>query len=57
MMKVRGLAGILAQSPAVSAAFGKWPGFALMAMALVVVFVLSAFTILVASKGVTHLIG
>jgi len=28
-MKVRGLADIFAQSPAV-AAFGKWPGFVLM---------------------------
>jgi hypothetical protein len=55
-MTVRGLAGILAQAPAVAAAFGRWPGLVLIAMALLVAFALGAFTILVASKGVTHLI-
>jgi hypothetical protein len=36
--KSGGLAGLLAQAPAVSAAFGKWPGFILMMTALLIFF-------------------
>jgi hypothetical protein len=52
-----GLAGVLAQAPALSAAFGRWPGFVLMMTALLVVLALGLLTILVTSKGATHLIG
>lgn len=52
-----GLAGVLAQAPVLSAAFGRWPGFVLMMTALALIFVLGVVTILVASKGATHLIG
>ena len=52
-----GIAGVLAQAPVVSAAFGRWPGFVLMMTALLVVLTLGAVTILIASKGATHLIG
>jgi hypothetical protein len=57
MTKASGLAGVLAQAPVVSAAFGRWLGFILMMTALLVPFALSAVAILVASKGATHLIG
>jgi hypothetical protein len=55
--KSGGLAGLLAQAPAVSAAFGRWLGFTLMMTALLVVFSLGVVTIMVASKGVARLIG
>jgi hypothetical protein len=48
--KPGGLAGLLAQAPAVSAAFGRWPGFILMMTALLVFFSLGVVTILVASS-------
>jgi hypothetical protein len=52
-----GIAGVLAQAPALSAAFGRWPGFVLMMTALLVVLALGLVTIMAASKGATHLIG
>ncbi len=55
--KSGGLAGLLAQAPVVSAAFGRWLGFILMMTALLVVFSLGVVTIMVASKGVARLIG
>jgi hypothetical protein len=55
--KLGGLASILAQAPAVSAAFGRWPGFILMLTALLVFFALGVVTIMVASKGVARLFG
>lgn len=55
--KFSGIASILAQAPAVSFAFGRWPGFVLMMTALLVVLVLGVVTVLAASKGVAHLIG
>jgi hypothetical protein len=57
MKMASGLAGVLAQAPVVSAAFGRWLGFILMMTALLVPFALSAVAILIASKGATHLIG
>jgi hypothetical protein len=55
--KLGGLAGLLAQAPAVSAAFGRWPGFILMMTALLVFFSLSVVTIMVAGKGIVRLMG
>jgi hypothetical protein len=55
--KSGGLAGLLAQAPAVSAAFGKWLGFILMMTALLVFFSLGVVTIVIASKEIAHLIG
>jgi hypothetical protein len=55
--KSGGLPGLLAQAPAVSAAFGRWLGFILMMTALLVVFSLGVVTIMVASRGVGRLIG
>jgi hypothetical protein len=55
--KPAGLAGILAQAPAVSAAFGRWPGFLLIMTAMIVVLALGVGTMLVASNGAAHLIG
>src|ERR1700676_2202082 len=52
-----GLAGVLAQAPVVSAAFGRWPGFVLMMTALFIVLALGVVTALVAAKGTAHLIG
>ena len=57
MTKASGLAGVLAQAPVVSAAFGRWPGFVLMMTAMFVVLALSVVMILVASKSVVHLLG
>jgi hypothetical protein len=57
MKKASGLAGVLAQAPLVSAAFGRWPGFVLMMTAMFVVLALSVVMILVASKSVVHLLG
>jgi hypothetical protein len=54
--KPGGLAGILAQAPAVSAAFGRWPGFVLMMTAMVVVLVLGTGAMLLASNGAVHLV-
>ena len=56
-MKVHVLAGILAQSAAVSAAFGKWLGFVLMMTAVLAVLVLGVFTLLIGSKAVVYLFG
>lgn len=55
--KTGGLAGLLAQAPAVSAAFGRWLGFILMMAALLVFFSLGVVTIMVASKEVARLTG
>ena len=54
--KSGGLAGLLAEAPAVSAAFGRWPGFILMMTAILGVFALSVFTILVATKEARYLV-
>ena len=55
--KVVGLAGVLAQSGVVSAAFGRWPGFVLMITALVVVLVMALATVLIAAFGAAHFLG
>jgi hypothetical protein len=52
-----GIAGVLAQAPLVSAAFGRWLGFVLMMTAMFVVLGLGVVTILAASIGVAHLLG
>ena len=54
---LHGLADILAQSPLVAAAFGRWLGFVLMMTALLVVLAFGVITILVASKTAMHAIG
>jgi hypothetical protein len=46
-----GLANILAQAPALSAAFGRWPGFVVMMTALLGVLMLGVATLLIASKS------
>jgi hypothetical protein len=55
-VKPNGLAAILAQAPAVSAAFGKWPGFVLMMTAMLVVLALGVAAVLVTTKSAIHLI-
>ena len=55
--KFGAVAGILAQSPAVADSFGRWPGFILMMMAMMVVLVVGLATIAVVSKGASHLLG
>lgn len=55
--KLGGLAGILAQGPAVSSAFGRWPGFVLIVMTLIGVFALSTATVVLASKTASRLLG
>ena len=52
--KLNGIAAILAQAPAVSAAFGRSMGFILMMAAFGIVLLLGALTILVASEGALH---
>jgi hypothetical protein len=46
-----GLARILAQAPALSEAFGRWPGFVVMMTALIGVFTLGITTLLILGKG------
>ena len=41
---LHGLAEILAQAPMVAAAFGKWPGFVLMLIAVLALFTVSLVT-------------
>jgi len=55
--KIGGLAGLLAESGTVATAFGKWPGFILMTMALIVFCMMSLATIVVATKAVSHFLG
>jgi hypothetical protein len=55
--KLGGLAGLLAESGTVANAFGKWPGFILMMMALMVFWMISLATIVVTTKGVSHFFG
>jgi hypothetical protein len=52
-LKSGGLAGLLAQAPAVSAAFGRWPGFILMLTAMLVLFALGVgvFSLLTLAPG------
>src|ERR1700688_3517485 len=54
--RLGGLASILAQAPAVSAAFGKWPGFILMMTAMVIFLAVCVVTISASSKVVTYLL-
>jgi hypothetical protein len=50
------MASILAQSPAVAGSFGRWPGFILMVMAMVVVLTVSLATVFAIGKGASHLL-
>jgi hypothetical protein len=52
-----GLAAILAQAPAVSSAFGRWPGFVLILLTLIGVFALNVVTAVLASKVAGLLLG
>src|SRR6185312_7398153 len=52
-----GFAGILAQAPAVSTAFGKWPGFVLVMTAMLLFFALGAIAVILGAKEAAYLIG
>jgi ABC-type antimicrobial peptide transport system permease subunit len=52
-----GLGNILAQSKVVANAFGKWPGFVLMVLALMVALAVSAITAGVLVRGMVHVLG
>ena len=55
--KLGTVAGILAQSPAVVSSFGRWPGFILIIMGMLVILAVSVTTILVVGKGASYLFG
>ena len=55
--KLGAIANILAQSPAVAASFGRWPGFVLVMIGMLVILAVSITTILVLGKGAAHLMG
>jgi hypothetical protein len=52
-----GLGNILAQSGVVADAFGRWPGFALMLMAIVTSAVASGSVAYLGVRGIAHLFG
>jgi hypothetical protein len=52
-----GFAGILAQAPAASTAFGKWPGFVLVLTAMLLFFALGVITMVLAVKEAAHIVG
>jgi hypothetical protein len=52
---LHGLAEILAQAPLVAAAFGKWPGFALMLITIFAVFTVSLVTVVAIVRAVLNL--
>jgi hypothetical protein len=54
---LHGLAEILAQAPLVAAAFGKWPGFVLMLIAILAVFAVSLVTAVAIGKTALDLFG
>jgi hypothetical protein len=51
------VASILAQSPAVASSFGRWPGFILVMMGMLVILVVSLAAIVVAGKGAGVFLG
>jgi hypothetical protein len=52
-----GLGNILAQSEVVANAFGRWPGFALMVLALLVVLAVGVATASVMAGGIMRAFG
>jgi len=54
---LHGLAEILAQAPLLAAAFGKWPGFALMLIVISALFVVSLVTAIALGRTALGLIG
>jgi hypothetical protein len=51
-----GLGNILAQSGVVASAFGRWPGFVLMVLALLVALALGIATAGILAKGIMHVL-
>jgi hypothetical protein len=49
-----GLGSILAQSGVVSNAFGRWPGFALILIALFISFLVSVTAVAIFGMGLVH---
>ena len=56
-MNTSGLARVLAQAPVVSAAFGRWLGFILMMMTLLISFAFGIVSIVLAMEGAARLLG
>jgi hypothetical protein len=54
---LHGLAEILAQAPLLAAAFGRWPGFALMLITILAVFTVSLVTVVAIVRAVLNLFG
>lgn len=52
-----GLGNILAQSGIVANAFGRWPGFVLMVLTLLVALAVSVVTASVLARGIMHVLG
>jgi len=55
--KLGAVASILAQSPAVAASFGRWPGFVLLMTGMMVILAVSITTILMVGRGAAFLFG
>lgn len=51
-----GLGNILAQSGIVASAFGRWPGFVLMVLTLLVALTLGIATASILAKGIMHVV-
>ena len=54
---LHGLAEILAQAPLVAAAFGRWPGFVLMLIAILALFAVSLVTAVAIGRTALELFG
>lgn len=54
---LHGLAEILAQAPLVAAAFGKWPGFVLLLIAILALFTVSLVTAIALARTALGLLG
>jgi hypothetical protein len=54
---LHGLAEILAQAPLLAAAFGRWPGFALMLFTVFAVFPVSLVTVVAIISAARNLFG
>ena len=54
---LHGLAEILAQSPLVAAAFGRWPGFVVMLTTILAIFTVSLVTAIAVGRAVRQLVG
>ncbi|WP_213737050.1 hypothetical protein [Bradyrhizobium sp. dw_411] len=51
--KFGSMASILAQSPAVADSFGRWPGFALMVLAMMVMLIIGLAGVAALAKGIS----